>query len=72
MWAVVASCCSHGMSTLHVCVDCNVAPSGSVMVMGCRATCLLVTCALSMMKWLVAPESLRADAWLRMWGRRGV
>ncbi len=61
MCAWVAVGRSQGMSTLHVCVDFICLPSGSVMVSGCAATCLLMTCAPSAMKWLVAPESLRAD-----------
>ena len=60
MWACVASGRMSGKSRLQVCVDCNVAPSGSMMVMGLWSTCLLRTGAPSVMKWLVAPESLRA------------
>lgn len=62
MCALVASWRSHGMSTLHVCVDLRVAPSGSVIVIGWRSSCLLMTWAPSIMKWLVAPESLSAVA----------
>lgn len=32
VWACVPLCHNHGMSTLHVCVDYNIAPSRSVMV----------------------------------------
>ena len=60
MCARVAMAGSHGMSKLQVCVDCNVAPSGSLMVMGLVSIRLLRTGAPSAMKWLVAPESLRA------------
>ena len=51
---------SHGMSRLQVCVDCSVAPSGSVIVMGFVSTLRLMTGAPCTMKWLVAPESLMA------------
>lgn len=48
------------MSRLHVCVDRNVAPFGHVIVMGLLLTWILATGAPSVMKWLVAPESLMA------------
>ena len=62
MWASMAVPRIHGMSTLHVCVDCSVLSSGNVMVIGCTAIRLLVTCTPSTRKRLVAPESLRAVA----------
>ncbi len=58
-WVAVGQ--SHGMSTLHVCVDLICLLSGSVMEIGCAAICLLMMCAPSAMKWLVVPELLRAD-----------
>lgn len=62
MWASVAAPCSHGMSTLHVCVDCNVLPFGNVIVMGWMVIFLFVTWAPSTRKWLVAHELLSAVA----------
>lgn len=64
MLACVAVAWSHGMSMMYVCVDFkNAAPFGSVMVMGFKSSCLLMTCAPLTMKWLVAPELLRAEPW---------
>ena len=60
MCACVADVSSHGMSKLQVCVDCKVAPFGSVIVMGLVLCCLLMTWACSMMKWPVVPESPKA------------
>ncbi len=60
MCAAVTAVGSHGISRLHVCVDCRVAPSGSVIVMGSKSTAMLMTGAPCTMKWLVAPESLIA------------
>ena len=64
MWALVAFGRRPGMSISHVCVDWSVAPSGSMIVIGAVATCLLRTGAPCAMKWLVAPVSLMAVAWL--------
>ena len=60
MCALVASCHSHSMSTLHVWVEQIVAPCGNVIMIGLVSICLLTTWAPSQMKWLVAPELLRA------------
>ena len=48
---------NQGIARLHVCVECNLVPSGSVTVIGFVALRLFTTGAPSMMKWLVAPES---------------
>jgi hypothetical protein len=45
---------------LHVWVERIVAPSGNIIVIGLLSICLLTTWAPSQMKWLVAPELLRA------------
>ena len=60
MCAAVTEGGSHGISRLQVCVDCRVAPSGSVIVIGSVSTMMLITGAPCTMKWLVAPESLMA------------
>ena len=52
----VRMCCFRG-------VDCSVAPSGSMIVMGVEVTLLLRTGAPCAMKWLVAPVSLIAVVW---------
>lgn len=69
--AAVASCGSHGMSNLHVCVDRSEAPPGSVIVMGHASFLILMTGAPCMTKWPVAPESLMAwclhVCWCKLW-----
>ena len=69
MCAVVAAGRKPGISRLHVCVDCRVDPSGSMIVMGEVASFLFRTGAPSTMKWLVAPESLMAEVGSRRDGR---
>ena len=51
---------NHGMSRLHVCVDCIVPPLGNVIVTGLIAFFLLTTGAPLTRKWPVAPESKMA------------
>ena len=53
----------------HVCVDWRVDPFGSKIVKDSTACCLLWVGAQSMRKWLVAPESLRANV-ICGWGGR--
>ena len=61
MCAQVAFGRSLVMSMSHVCVDQRVDPSGSNMVMGSTASCLLWMGAPSMRKCFVALELLRAN-----------
>ena len=60
-WALVASGDRPGKLRVAMCVDRNVRPSGSVTVMGIGSGRLFKTGAVSVTKWLVAPESLIAQ-----------
>ena len=67
MYAFVAVGRRPGMSMWQMCVDRKMDPFGSVIEMGSGSGVLLRTCAPSMIKWLLAPESLRANSMGREW-----
>lgn len=60
-WALVASGDRPGKSRVAMWVDQSVQPSGSVTVVGAGLGHLFKTGAVSVTKWLVAPESLIAQ-----------
>lgn len=60
-WAVIASGDKPGKFSVAMCVDRSVFPSGRVTVMGAGSGRLFSTGAVSVTKWLVAPESLMAN-----------
>ena len=57
IWVAVMIAGIHGMSRLHVCVDCIVLPSGSVILIGVSVGVTLITGALGRQKCPVVPES---------------
>ena len=55
MWESFDSFGSHGMSSMHVCVDVRQSPSGRFIFSGCRAIFMFVTGVPGKTKWPVAP-----------------
>jgi hypothetical protein len=56
MWAALAPMGSAGRSRVQVCVDCTLSPLGRQAMRGTVTRMMLVTGALVVIKWLIAPE----------------
>jgi hypothetical protein len=60
MWAFLAAAGSLGRSRVQVCIDCTLSPFIRQATRGTVAAQMIVSGALVVRKWLVAPESIIA------------